>query len=91
MTFECSHWSADSDRQPSWSFQHLGVRSRVASGARGLDAPYIQRIACGESFSVSQDANFMPVTVVNSAPLLLVVHPSIAARSLPELMGRKRF
>jgi tripartite-type tricarboxylate transporter receptor subunit TctC len=31
-------------------------------------------------------ADFMPVTMVNSAPLLLVVHPSIAARSVTELI-----
>jgi tripartite-type tricarboxylate transporter receptor subunit TctC len=30
--------------------------------------------------------DFMPVTMVNSAPLLLVVHPSIAARSVTELI-----
>jgi tripartite-type tricarboxylate transporter receptor subunit TctC len=31
-------------------------------------------------------ADFMPVTMVNSAPLLLVVHPSIAAKSVTELI-----
>ena len=31
--------------------------------------------------------DFMPVTMVNSAPLLLVVHPSIAAKSVTELIG----
>jgi tripartite-type tricarboxylate transporter receptor subunit TctC len=31
--------------------------------------------------------DFMPVTMVNSAPLLLVVHPSIAARSVKELVA----
>jgi tripartite-type tricarboxylate transporter receptor subunit TctC len=30
--------------------------------------------------------NFMPVTMVNSAPLLLVMHPSIAAKSVTELI-----
>jgi tripartite-type tricarboxylate transporter receptor subunit TctC len=30
--------------------------------------------------------DFMPVTMVNSAPLLLVVHPSIAAKSVTELL-----
>jgi tripartite-type tricarboxylate transporter receptor subunit TctC len=32
-------------------------------------------------------ADFMPVTMVNSAPLLLVVHPSIAAKSVTELIA----
>jgi len=31
--------------------------------------------------------DFMPVTMVNSAPLLLVVHPSIAAKSVAELIA----
>ena len=31
--------------------------------------------------------DFMPVTMVNSAPLLLVVHPSIAAKSVTELIA----
>jgi tripartite-type tricarboxylate transporter receptor subunit TctC len=31
--------------------------------------------------------DFMPVTMVNSAPLLLVVHPSIAANSVTELIA----
>ena len=31
--------------------------------------------------------DFMPVTMVNSAPLLLVVHPSIAAKSATELIA----
>jgi tripartite-type tricarboxylate transporter receptor subunit TctC len=31
--------------------------------------------------------DFMPVTMVNSAPLLLVVHPSIAATSVTELIA----
>jgi tripartite-type tricarboxylate transporter receptor subunit TctC len=31
--------------------------------------------------------DFMPVTMVNSAPLLLVVHPSIAAKSVKELIA----
>ncbi|HEV7803136.1 MAG TPA: tripartite tricarboxylate transporter substrate binding protein [Burkholderiales bacterium] len=31
--------------------------------------------------------DFMPVTMVNSAPLLLVVHPSIAAKSVKELVA----
>ena len=30
--------------------------------------------------------DFMPITMVNSAPLLLVVHPSIAAKSVMELI-----
>jgi tripartite-type tricarboxylate transporter receptor subunit TctC len=32
-------------------------------------------------------SDFMPVTMVNSAPLLLVVHPSIAAQSVTELIA----
>jgi hypothetical protein len=31
--------------------------------------------------------DFMPITMVNSAPLLLVVHPSIAAKSVTELIA----
>jgi tripartite-type tricarboxylate transporter receptor subunit TctC len=31
--------------------------------------------------------DFVPVTMVNSAPLLLVVHPSIAAKSVTELIA----
>src|SRR5215813_12532282 len=31
--------------------------------------------------------DFLPVTMVNSAPLLLVVHPSIAAKSVTELIA----
>ena len=31
--------------------------------------------------------DFMPITMVNSAPLLLVVHPSIAAKSVMELIA----
>jgi tripartite-type tricarboxylate transporter receptor subunit TctC len=31
--------------------------------------------------------DFMPVTMVNSAPLLLVVHPSVAAKSVTELVA----
>src|SRR5215475_14207957 len=34
--------------------------------------------------------DFMPVTMVNSAPLLLVVHPSIAAKSVTELITYAR-
>jgi tripartite-type tricarboxylate transporter receptor subunit TctC len=31
--------------------------------------------------------DFVPITMVNSAPLLLVVHPSIAAKSVAELIA----
>ena len=31
--------------------------------------------------------DFVPITMVNSAPLLLVVHPSIAAKSVTELIA----
>lgn len=31
--------------------------------------------------------DFMPVTMINSAPLLLVVHPSLAAKSVAELVA----
>lgn len=31
--------------------------------------------------------DFMPVTMVNSAPMLLVVHPSVAAKSVTELIA----
>jgi tripartite-type tricarboxylate transporter receptor subunit TctC len=34
--------------------------------------------------------DFMPITMVNSAPLLLVVHPSIAAKSVMELIAHAR-
>jgi tripartite-type tricarboxylate transporter receptor subunit TctC len=34
--------------------------------------------------------DFMPVTMVNSAPLLLVVHPSIATKSVMELIAYAR-
>src|SRR3984893_1297848 len=34
--------------------------------------------------------DFMPITMVNSAPLLLVVHPSIAAKSVTELIAHAR-
>jgi tripartite-type tricarboxylate transporter receptor subunit TctC len=35
-------------------------------------------------------SDFMPVTMVNSAPLLLVVHPSIAAKSVTELIAHAK-
>ena len=34
--------------------------------------------------------DFIPVTMVNSAPLLLVLHPSIAAKSMTELIAYAR-
>jgi len=34
--------------------------------------------------------DFLPITMVNSAPLLLVVHPSLAAKSVAELIAHAR-
>src|SRR6516165_4705660 len=34
--------------------------------------------------------DFIPVTMINSAPLLLVLHPSIAAKSMTELIAYAR-
>ena len=47
----------------------------IASGLYGTRLPY------------DQERDFAPVTLIGSATILLVVHPSIAAKTVPELIA----
>ncbi len=72
----------------------VGISKAIAATADGYnlimagDSPFLSPVVAGQSpYRFDMLKELIPVVLVNTAPMVLVAHPSVPANNLPELLA----
>lgn len=72
----------------------VGISKAIAASADGYnlimagDSPFLSPVVAGQSpYRFDMLKELIPVVLVNTAPMVLVAHPSVPANNLPELLA----
>ncbi len=72
----------------------VGISKAIAASADGYnlimagDSPFLSPVVSGQSpYRFDMLKELIPVVLVNTAPMVLVAHPSVPANNLPELLA----